>query len=210
MHDLAISSSLGGLLYHDWKYHGNYYRHCNENLATYIILVWSGFPCFPYKMKEVKSCMSNYPGFFYTVYTCVNSHQHGQPQRVLCSWLIMGGGALTLKVPHGWLDSDYRARGLSRVFSKMSGSSCEKTKKKKKKEKRKKKEQWEFNRFLPIFQPEYNFRLTLFYDKINWKFWWNVKTGGYSVRDCRKMVLNYTKWGSMGDQIRPIIPVINF
>ena len=96
-----------------------------------------------------------------------------------------GGGALTLKVPHGWLDSYYRARGLSRVFSKMRGSFSEKTKKRNS----------ENSTNFCQFSSQNTILGSLFYDKINWKFWWNVKTGGYLMRDCWKMVLNYTKWG---------------
>ena len=159
-------------------------------------------------MKGIQSCMLNYPGFFYTVRTCVNSHQHGQPQIVLCSWLIGGGGGTNFGSATWLIGQWLQGQGSFEGFlqnDKMRGHSTRKPKKKKKK-KRNSENSTNFGQF----SSQNTILGSLFYDKINWKFWRNVKTGGYLVRDCWKMVLNYTKWGSVGDQIRPIIPVINF
>ena len=103
------------------------------HIYIYIGLKW--FPMFPQNERDKVMYVKLSRLFLHGSYMCQQSSAWSatKPRSFV---QLMGGGALTLKVPHGWLDSYYRARGLSRVFSKMRGSLSEKTKKKKKKKKR--------------------------------------------------------------------------
>ena len=130
--------------------------------------------------------MSNYPGFSYTVRTCVNSHQHGQPQshRVLCSWW---GGGTNFESATWLIGQLLQGQGSFEGFLLNEGVIERENQKKKKNSKN--------STNFCQFSSQNTILGSLFYDKINWKFWWHVKTGSYLVRDCWIMVLNYTKWG---------------